>query len=125
MQNKPVRSDEPIFWLLFGAGGMAVAMALPAILIILLAAGVSGPDLTSGLLNFEQAKAIFGNWFANLVLFTILGGVFFHSFHRLYHALHDVGIHTTKLHHYVFYGAACACTFGALALQLAAYFKAW
>ena len=92
MQNKPVRSDEPIFWLLFGAGGMAVAMALPAILIILLAAGVSGPDLTSGLLNFEQAKAIFGNWFANLVLFTILGGVFFHSFHRLYHSLHDVGI---------------------------------
>lgn len=125
MHNKPVRSDEPIFWLLFGAGGMTVAMVLPAVLIILLAAGVSSPDLTSGLLNFEQAQGILGNWFVNLVLFGVQATVFFHAFHRLYHSLHDVGIHTTKLHHYVFYGAAMACTFSAMALQLAAYFKLW
>ncbi|MCK0526231.1 MULTISPECIES: fumarate reductase subunit FrdD [unclassified Anaerobiospirillum] len=124
MQNKPQRSDEPIFWLLFGGGGMAAAMALPAILIVLIAAGLSSPDLTSGLLNFEQARAIMGSWIANLILFTVLGGVFFHALHRLYHSLHDFGIHTTKLHHYVFYGAACALTFGAMFLQLAAYFKA-
>ena len=29
-----------------------------------------------------------------------------HGMHRIYHGLHDLGIHTTKLHHYVFYGFA-------------------
>lgn len=121
MSNKPIRSDEPIFWLLFGGGGMAVGIVFPAIVIILLAAGLSAPDLTSGLLNFEQAKAIFGNWFVALVLFSAVFAAFFHAFHRMYHSLHDVGIHTTKLHHYVFYGAACACGFGTFFLMLAAY----
>ncbi len=121
--QKPVRSDEPIFWLLFGAGGMTVAMVLPAVLIIMLAAGLSSPDLTSGLLNFEQAKAIFGSWIVGLILFVVLFTTFFHCFHRLYHSLHDVGIHTTKLHHYVFYGAACFFSFGSFFLLLAAYGK--
>ena len=42
------RSDEPIYWLLFGAGGMAVAMALPAVLVVLLVAGITSPDVSSG-----------------------------------------------------------------------------
>lgn len=123
MSHKPVRSDEPIFWLLFGAGGMTVAIVLPAILIILLAAGLTQSDINSGLLNFEQVKGILGNWFVALVLFGVIATVFVHAFHRLYHGLHDLGIHTTKLHWFVFYGAAAATAFITLGLQLVAYFK--
>ena len=125
MHNKPARSDEPIFWLLFGTGGMTVAIVLPAILIVLLAAGLSSPDMTSGLLNFEQVKGMLGNWLVSLIIFGVLATVFFHAFHRIYHTLHDLGIHVTKLHWFTFYGAAAACTFGAFFLQLAIYFKLW
>lgn len=125
MHNKPARSDEPIFWLLFGTGGMTAAIVLPAILIVMLAAGLSSPDLNSGLLNFEQVKGMLGNWFVSLVVFGVLATLFFYAFHRIYHTLHDLGIHTTKLHWFVFYGAAAACTFGALFLQFAIYCKLW
>lgn len=125
MHNKPARSDEPIYWLLFGTGGMTVAIVLPAILIILLAAGLSNPDINSGLLNFEQVKGMLGNWFVTAVLFGVLSTVYWHCFHRIYHTLHDLGIHVTKLHFFLFYGLAAACTFIALALQFAVYVKLW
>ena len=123
--NKPVRSDEPIFWLLFGTGGMTVAIVLPAIIILMLAAGLSSPDVNSGLLNFEQVKGILGNWLVNLILFGVIATVYWHAFHRIYHTLHDLGVHTTKLHWFAFYGAAAACTFITFGLQLVAYFKLW
>ena len=56
------RSDEPIYWLLFGAGGMAVAMALPAVLVVLIVAGITSPDVSSGVLSFAHAKSILGCW---------------------------------------------------------------
>lgn len=121
----PARADEPIFWLLFGTGGMTVAIILPALLIIMLAAGLTSPDLNSGLLNFEQVKGMLGNWLVTLILFGINATVFFHAFHRIYHTLHDVGIHTTKLHWFVMYGGAAACTFISFALQLAIWAKLW
>lgn len=121
--QKPVRSDEPIYWLLFGTGGMTVAIVLPAIIILLLAAGLSSPDLNSGLLNFEQVKGFLGNWFVSLVIFGVIATVYWHAFHRIFHTLHDLGIHTTKLHWFALYGAAAACTFITFAIQFAVYCK--
>ena len=41
-QFLPTRSDEPMYWLMFGAGGMVASMVLPAITVILIAAGLIG-----------------------------------------------------------------------------------
>ena len=123
--NLPAPADEPVYWLLFGAGGMAVAIVLPAIIILMLAAGLSSPDINSGLLNFEQIKGALGNWFVSLIVFSVMTGVFFHAFHRMYHSLHELGVHVTKLHWFLFYGAAAGATFFTLAIQVAIYFKLW
>ena len=52
------RSDEPIYWLLFGAGGMVVGIVLPSVILVLLAAGISSPDVASGLLSFEHVRQL-------------------------------------------------------------------
>lgn len=124
-QHLPQRCDEPIFWLLFGTGGMTVGIILPAIIILLLAAGISSPDINSGLLNFEQVKGFLGNWFVSLIIFGVLATVFWHAFHRIYHTLHDLGVHVTKLHWFLFYGLAAACTFFTFGIQFAVWAKLW
>ena len=117
------RSDEPIYWLLFGAGGMAVAMALPAVLVVLIVAGITSPDVSSGVLSFAHAKSILGCWIPALVLFGTIALVLWHAFHRIYHSLHDLTIRVTKLHWFVLYGGAAAFTFICFALQFVIYCK--
>ncbi|MBQ8478609.1 MAG: hypothetical protein IJ505_08980, partial [Succinivibrio sp.] len=62
-QFLPTRSDEPMYWLMFGAGGMVASMVLPAIMVVLIAAGLTSGDLQNGFLNLGQVYGIFSNWF--------------------------------------------------------------
>lgn len=117
------RSDEPIYWLLFGAGGMAMAIVLPSVLLVLLAAGVASPDVNEGLLSFAQVKGLLGNWFLAAILCGVVFLTIWHACHRIYHTLHDLTIHTTKLHFFAFYGLAAALSFALVALQFLIYCK--
>ena len=62
-QFLPTRSDEPMYWLMFGAGGMVAAIVLPAIMVVLIAAGITSGDIQNCVLNPGQIADIFGNWF--------------------------------------------------------------
>ncbi|MBO6257888.1 MAG: fumarate reductase subunit D [Succinivibrio sp.] len=121
-QFLPSRSDEPIYWLMFGAGGMVAAIALPSLLVLLIVAGLTAPDLTSGMLNFSQISGLLGNWFLSLILFGIVFLLCFYSLHRIHHSSHDFGIHS-KITFFMCYGLAAALAFGALALQILIYCK--
>ena len=99
------RSDEPIFWGLFGAGGMVVAMLLPVIVLItglLVPMGIMDVETMS----YERVLEFASSWWGACILLVIIALPVWHGMHRIYHGLHDLGIHTTKLHHYVFYGFA-------------------
>ncbi|MCR5085619.1 MAG: fumarate reductase subunit D [Succinivibrionaceae bacterium] len=119
------RSDEPIYWLLFGAGGMAVGVVLPAIVILMIVAGFQDVGEASGMLNFHQVGAVLGNWLLSAVLFGVIMLTAWHACHRIYHTLHDLTIRVTKLHWFVFYGLAAAITFAAAALQFLIYCQLW
>ena len=116
-QFLPTRSDEPMYWLLFGAGGMVASMVLPAIMVVLIAAGYTSDDLNSGFLNLNQVHNIFSNWLLSLIVFGVVFLLSFYALHRMHHSSHDFGIHS-KLTWYIAYGLAAAVSFVSLGLQL-------
>lgn len=121
-QFLPTRSDEPMYWLLFGAGGMVASMVLPAIMVVLIAAGYTSDDLNSGFLNLNQVHNIFSNWLLSLIVFGVVFLLSFYALHRMHHSSHDFGIHS-KITWYIAYGLAAAVSFVSLGLQLLMYVK--
>ena len=119
-QFLPTRSDEPMYWLLFGAGGMVASMVLPAIMVVLIAAGYTSDDLNSGFLNLNQVHNIFSNWLLSLIVFGVVFLLSFYALHRMHHSSHDFGIHS-KITWYIAYGLAAAVSFISLGLQLLMY----
>ena len=83
------RSNKPIFWSLFGAGGMLAALAGPALVFI---TGIAGP-LNLVDIRYERAAGFAQTGFGKLAIFLVISLFLFHGCHRLYHCLHDFGMH--------------------------------
>jgi fumarate reductase subunit D len=104
------RSNAPVFWLLFGAGGML--SALFGTMLVFLTGIVAplgwlfGPQFMSypRMLAFSQHGLAKGFIFAIVMLFA------WHAVHRIYHSLHDVGVHNGTAAKLVCYGAALLIT---------------
>jgi fumarate reductase subunit D len=86
------RSNEPLFWSLFGAGGVAAALALPALILV---TGIAVPlgIMPADAMSYERMTAFVGSWFGKLFVFGVISLTFWHAFHRIYHSLHDLGVH--------------------------------
>jgi fumarate reductase subunit D len=98
------RSNSPIFWLLFGGGGMVGALFGPVLVLItglLVPAGV-----LAGLLTYPRALAIAHSWIGKGFLFVVVSLLAWHAAHRLLCSVHDLGIHKTPLVKTAFYGFA-------------------
>jgi fumarate reductase subunit D len=81
------RSNKPVFWSLFGAGGMLSALVGPALVFL------TGIGLPLGLgFDAERAVGLLQNPLAALALAAVISLFLFHGFHRLYHTLHDLGV---------------------------------
>lgn len=87
------RSNKPIFWSLFGGGGMWSALVGPALVLVtgvLVPLGIGfGPDA----MGYAQAQSLMQSVLFRLLLVVTIGLFLFHGFHRLYHTLHDLGVH--------------------------------
>jgi len=86
------RSHEPIFWSLFGAGGVVAALVLPALVLI---TGLAWPLglMSDGALGYERMSSVAGSLLGGLVLFGVIALTFWHAAHRIFHSLHDFGVH--------------------------------
>ena len=101
------RSNEPVFWSLFGAGGMLTAFLTPVMILvtgILVPLGVPLDGLT-----YETMHAFAGNWLGKLILLAILSLPLWHAAHRIFHGLHDLGVRGNRT-------ALMAATYGVAAL---------
>ena len=106
------RSHEPIFWSLFGAGGVVAAFVLPVLIFITGIAvplGVMSPEV----LGFERMHAFASNWLlAKLFILASIALPMWHAAHRIYHSLHDLGIHWgRKFFQWLCYGLAAFGSF--------------
>lgn len=103
------RSNKPIFWSLFGAGGMLSALVGPALVFI------TGIAVPLGLMQVDY-EGIARHPAGKLALLLVIGLFLFHGCHRMYHCLHDFGIHVGPGLKALFHGFAAAGTLAAALL---------
>ena len=85
------RSNEPVFWSLFGAGGVIVAFILPVIIFITGLAfplGIMPPEA----LAYDRIHSFATNWAGKLFILAVISLTLWHAMHRIFLALHDLGV---------------------------------
>lgn len=104
------RSHAPIFWLLFGAGGMLAALFGVALV------WVTGFDAAYGLIvprsafSHQSISAFLAHPLARFALVVLASLFAWHAVHRIYHSLHDLGIHGGVFAKLICYGTALLIT---------------
>ncbi len=104
------RSNAPIFWLLFGAGGMFSALVGAMLVFITGIAVPTGTLLPRGLLDYQRVHSLAQHWAGKGFLLIVIALFLWHAAHRIFHTLHDVGIHAGLVAKLLCYGSALVGT---------------
>ncbi len=94
MVNKnPKRSDEPVWWGLFGAGGSWFAMISPVTILVL---GILVPlgVIDAEAMNYERVSEFATSIIGALFVIATLALPIWHAMHRVHHGMHDLKLHT-------------------------------
>lgn len=113
------RSNEPVFWALFGAGGMLSALTGVAIVFV---TGIGVPLsllLSPDLMSYPNMLAFAQHWFGKLVIFAVIALFLWHATLRILLLLHDFGIRAGPVSALIGNGLALLCTLAAAYLLLA------
>ncbi len=107
------KSNEPIWWSLFSAGGVVAAFLVPVLIFI---TGIAWPLglLPGDALQFAKMQALLSHPLTRVFCFVLISLPLFHWAHRFRFTLIDVGlksIHTLVA--VLCYGAAIAGTIAA------------
>src|SRR5512132_2435701 len=96
------RSNKPILWLPFAAGGLVAALIIPVLILI------TGVLLPLGMLSlpYEKMAAFAHNPFGKLILFGTVALPAWHAAHRLRMTAHDLGFGGGAVVQAVCYGSA-------------------
>lgn len=108
------RSNKPIFWSLFGAGGMLAALVGPMLVFL---TGIAAP-LGFVDMSYARTLALAQHGLGKLALFAVIALFLFHGCHRLIHCLHDFGVHVGPRIKAAFHGFAILGSAAAAALLL-------
>jgi succinate dehydrogenase subunit D len=90
------RSNEPVFWSLFGAGGVVVAFILPVTIF------VTGLAVPLGLfppeaMAYDRILSFAANWSGKVFILAVISLTLWHAMHRIFLALHDLGINRARI----------------------------
>ncbi|OBT16407.1 fumarate reductase [Vibrio sp. UCD-FRSSP16_10] len=94
MINKnPKRSDEPVWWGLFGAGGSWFAMITPVTIFVL---GILVPlgIIDAHAMSYERVSTFVTSIIGGLFVIGTIALPMWHAMHRIHHAMHDLKFHT-------------------------------
>jgi fumarate reductase subunit D len=108
------RSNAPIFWALFGAGGMLSALLGPMLVFITGVAVPRGLLLPQDLLAYPRMLAFAQHWAGKIFVFAVVALFIWHAAHRILKSLHDFGVHPGTAAKLACYGSALVVTLLAL-----------
>lgn len=112
------RSNEPVFWSLFGAGGMLSALTGVALVFV---TGIGVPLallLSPELMSYPNLLGFAQHWFGKLVIVTVITLFLWHAMLRILLLLHDFGIRQGPVPAIIGNGFALLCTLFAAYLLL-------
>lgn len=113
------RSDEPVWWALFSAGGVCFAVVVPgAILALALLPAFGG--ISADNLSYPRISALLNDALWGLAGLAFIGSVIclplFHAAHRIHHGLHDLKLGGGLLSKVLCYGSAAVISVVAIYL---------
>jgi fumarate reductase subunit D len=100
------RSNEPIFWSLFGAGGMLAALIGPALVFITGIAVPFGLIYSPDTMSYAHMLAFSQHWAGKIIVLAVIALFMWHAAHRIHIFLHDFGVHAVALVRLLCYGSA-------------------
>jgi fumarate reductase subunit D len=101
------KSNKPIFWSLFAAGGTLAAFLAPVLVLLFLMLALGhAPDL----LSYTKLHAFATHWFGKLFLLAVITLFLWHAAHRLRVTVHDFGLRQDGVVAIVVYLTAAAGT---------------
>ena len=104
------RSNEPVFWSLFGAGGMLSALVGVA-LVFVTGIGVPLALLVSpDLMQYQSMLGFAQHWLGKIIVLAIIALFLWHAALRILHMLHDFGVHAGIVPRLICYGLTLLCT---------------
>ena len=107
-------SREPLFWSLFSAGGVVVALLLPVLIVL------TGFVLPAERIDFSRLEDIFRHPVLKVVIFAVAAATFLHWANRFRHTLVDMGLRKLRTPLTIFsYGVAAAgCVWAGVVLVI-------
>jgi fumarate reductase subunit D len=112
------RSNQPVYWALFGAGGMLAALVGAMLAFITVIALPLELGSIARLATYDGARALLSGVPVRAALFVAVSLFLWHAAHRGYHTLHDFGVRPGRVAWACCYGVASAGTLAALAAVL-------
>ncbi len=101
------KSNKPIFWSLFAAGGTLAAFLAPVLVLLFLLVSLGH---TPDLLSYTKLHAFAAHWFGKLFLLVVIALFLWHAAHRLRVTLYDFGLRQDSIVAMVVYVVAAAGT---------------
>lgn len=109
------KSNKPIVWGLFAAGGTVTAFVTPVLIVITLLAAL---DSAPPALAYEELRAVAAHWAGKVALFGIIMLSLWHAAHRLRITLHDIGLRSDTSAAWVLYMGAAVGTIATAVFML-------
>ncbi|USD65084.1 fumarate reductase subunit FrdD [Vibrio sp. SCSIO 43136] len=93
INRHPKRSDEPVWWGLFGTGGSWFAMITPVTVLVL---GILVPMgvIDAEAMSYERVSGFVTSIIGALFIIATIALPMWHAMHRVHHGMHDLKIHT-------------------------------
>lgn len=83
------KSNKPIFWSLFAAGGTLAAFVAPVLVLLFLLVALGH---TPSILSYASLHALAAHWLGKIALLGVITLFLWHAAHRLRVTLHDFGL---------------------------------